>query len=131
MILGVIAFQEYHATLRIRRIEVLREIGFPACAALILGAYFLGGPELLLFTQGVLALAVVSSLAFHLFAPVEGSRTMSAAATLLGVVYIGFLFTFTVIVREMVGRREPDPFGLHLFLLGWAATMAADTAPTR
>jgi phosphatidate cytidylyltransferase len=128
VILGVIAFQEYHATLRIRRVEALREIGFPASAALILGAYFFGGPELLLFTQGVLALAVVSSLAFHLFAPIEGSRTMSAAATLLGVVYIGFLFTFTVLVREMVGpTRTGLPFGLHLFLLAWLATMAADT----
>lgn len=128
VILAAIGFQEFHATLRIGGVEALREVGFPAVAALVLGAYFFSGPELLLFTQGVLALAVIGSLAFHIFAPVEGSKVASAAATVLGVVYIGFLFTFTIIVREMAGpTRTGLPFGLHLFLLVWLATMAADT----
>ena len=103
LLLALVAFQEYHATLRTRQVEALREIGFPAVAALVVGAYFFSGPELLLFLQGVLPLVVVGSLAFHIFVSVEGSKVASAAATVLGIAYIGFLFTFTVIVREMAG----------------------------
>lgn len=128
-LLAVLGFQEYHAALRLRHVEALREIGFPAVLALAAGPYFLSGLDLLFFLQGVLVLVAVASLSFHIFAPVEGSKLASAAATVLGVVYIGFLFGFSVMVREMPGPAPAGalPFGLRLFLLVWLATMAADT----
>jgi len=126
-LLALVGFQEFHATLRLKQIEALREIGFPAVVALVFGAYRLMGEELLLFLQGVLLVVVIASLAFHIFAAVEGSKVASAAATVLGVVYIGFLFSFTILVREMQGPGGPLPFGLRLFLVVWLATWGADT----
>ncbi|MBI3944462.1 MAG: phosphatidate cytidylyltransferase [Armatimonadetes bacterium] len=98
-------------------------------AARIVGAHLLGEEELLLFLQGVLLVTVVASLAFHIFAPVTGSKLASAAATVLGVVYIGFLFSFFVLVREMPGTGAPGalPFGLRLFVVVLFATWGADT----
>ncbi len=128
-LLAVLGFQEYHATLRRRQVEALREVGFPAIVALILGAALLEGSDLLFYLQAVLFIVVVASLAFHIFATVEGSRVASAAATTLGVVYIGFLFSFSVLVRQLQGPTPEGalPFGLRLFLLSWLTTIAADT----
>lgn len=127
-LLAIIGFQEFHAALRLKQIEALREIGFPAVFAMTLGAFFLNGEELLLFLQGVLLIVVLGSLAFHLFVKVEGSQLASTAATVLGVLYIGFLFSFCVLVREMQGPMHGSlyPFGLRLFLVTWIATMSAD-----
>lgn len=133
LLLALIGFQEYHRTLRGKHIEALREIGYPAIVALIVGAYSLAGNDTqwLLYLEGVLALTVIGSLAFHIFVPVEGSKLMSAAATVLGVLYIGYLFSIFILVREMpnVPTGEPGsmPLGLRLFITILAATWAADT----
>ena len=129
LLLALIAFHEFAATLRTKQIEAIPEVGFPAVAALVVGAHFFGGAEFLPLLQGVLAVTVMGSLAFHIFCPAEGSKVASASATALGVLYIGFLFTFFILVREMPGPAAEIrlEFGLRLFLLGWLATWGADT----
>lgn len=129
VLLALVGFQEYYAALRHRGVEVVREVGFPAVVAVIAGTYFLAGEELLLFLQGVLVVTVIASLAFHIFVTVEGSKLASAAATVMGVVYVGFLFSFLVLVREMPGVGAPTvlPFGLRLFVVVLFATWGADT----
>ncbi|MDH7568488.1 MAG: phosphatidate cytidylyltransferase [Armatimonadota bacterium] len=129
LLLALVAYQEFHGALRRKGIEALREVGFPAVAALVLGSHFLSGEELLYLFQGVLVVTAIGSLAFHLFVAVRGPRVVSSAVTVLGVVYIGVLFSFFVMVRELpgVGIGTPLPLGLRLFVVTLLSTWGADT----
>lgn len=93
-VLSLIAWNEYCAMLRIRKFCILRNLGF--CAILLLlGCAWLGNSqETVMVIVAVTVLALLSTVI-----SAQGTSISDAGLTVFGLLYIGLLFTYLVLLR--------------------------------
>ncbi len=133
-LLAAVALYELLTVLRSHGIELVKEVALPCILALIIGAKVLSGDDLCLLFEGVVFVTVTGSLAFHLVIRTFSRRVDSVGITTFSVLYLGFLFAFFVLMRNLRtvgGGGLPlfeDDAGCGLLFLVYVTTWACDSA---
>ncbi|MEN6413154.1 MAG: phosphatidate cytidylyltransferase [Veillonellales bacterium] len=92
--LSLTAWYEYCAMLQVKKFSILRNLGF--CAILLLfGCAWLGNSQ-----ETVLVIVAVTVFALlHTVISAKGISIVDAGLTIFGLIYIGLLFTYLVLLR--------------------------------
>lgn len=104
--LAVVGLWEFSSALRMKEIELIKEIAFPCVLVALVVAYC--WPGAIVHLWGALWFSVVfGSLMFHIFirrgqeiGVPSGWRTASVGGTVLGTLYVG-LFSFVILLRNL------------------------------
>ncbi|NCO36183.1 MAG: hypothetical protein AUJ92_12600 [Armatimonadetes bacterium CG2_30_59_28] len=133
-LLACMALYELYMVLRSRGMELVKEVAYPCALLLSIGAMTLSGDDLNLLFEAVVFVTVVGSLAFHLVIRTFSHRVSSIGATAFAVLYIGWLFSFFILLRNM--RIEgagwlpifENDVGCAFLFLAYVTTWACDSA---
>jgi phosphatidate cytidylyltransferase len=117
-----VGMSEFYHLAEAKGLKPQRVIGTIAALGLGLNAFY-GNPN---FAALILTAAVLVCLAFQLFRLDLSTAVTGAATTLMGVLYVGWLLSHLVLLRNW-----PEPFGQHdlgffLVILVIATTFLAD-----
>lgn len=134
-VIAFIAFYELVTVLRSHGIELVKEVAVPCSVALIIGAACLSGNDLALLFEAVVFVTVTGSLAFHLIIRTFSRRVDSVGLTVFSVLYIGWLLSFFVLLRNLriaegaalpfFGRQIGCALLFQIYLSTWACESAA------
>jgi len=133
-LLACVALFEFYTVLRGHGIELVKEVALPCILSVLVGSKLLSKDDLNLLFEAVVFVTVVGSLAFHLIIRTFSHRVSSVGVTTFAVLYIGWLFSFFILLRNMRFAGEGwlplfrNEVGCGLLYFAYVTTWACDSS---
>ncbi|HWI64978.1 MAG TPA: phosphatidate cytidylyltransferase [Symbiobacteriaceae bacterium] len=122
--MGLIGFHEYVRMWQQKGIHVARVPGFLSVLGLLLWAFL--APDNAAVLGAVLSFAGLSTLTWLIFR-YEQRNVVDALVTLAGIVYVGFLLSHLLLLRQVGGTGRGLDLGLKWLAFAFFSTWAADS----